>query len=149
MNLPDAPVPTSDERMLGALAHVLGSLVAIIVWFIQKDRSRFVKFQALQALVFDVILFVASGLIFACLFGVILLGMSFSMFNLLQNPAAADGFEFLVAIPMLFPFIMFGCAFPLSLAILVLRLIAGISVLNGRNYHYPVIGKWLDGFLDA
>ena len=149
MNPHDGMAPTSDEKMMGAIAHVFGPLAAIIVWAIQKDKSRFVKFQTLQALIFDVILIMAFGLIFACVFGIMFLGMSAAMFTALNNPSSRDGLEILFASPLVFPFAMFGCVFPFSLAIFILRLIAGISVLNGRNYHYPVIGKWLDNFLDS
>ena len=61
MNTLENIPPTSDEKMMGALAHVFGPLAAIIVWAIQKEKSRFVKFQALQALAFDMIVAVILG----------------------------------------------------------------------------------------
>lgn len=42
----EAPL-TSDEKLMGALAHFFGPLVAVIVWITQKEKSPFVKFQAL------------------------------------------------------------------------------------------------------
>lgn len=148
MNAPDNIPPTSDEKMMGALAHIFGPLVAIIVWAIQKDKSRFVKFQALQALVFDVIVAVIMGAFFLCIFGVAFLGMSGSMFSVMNNPSSGNDVVPFFLLPVMFPFMIFGCIFPFSFVLLIVRLITGISVLNGRNYPYPVIGKWLDNFLE-
>lgn len=58
-----------DERLWGALAHVIplvvsysssaGWIAALVMYFIFKDRSRFVAFNALQVLYFHALLFVA------------------------------------------------------------------------------------------
>ncbi len=148
MNTPANLPLSSDEKLMGALAHVFGPLAAIIVWAIQKDKSRFVKFQALQALVFDVIVAVIMGVFFFCMFGVVFLGMSGSMFTLMNNPSPGNEITPFFFLPFMFPFMIFGCVFPFSFILLIVRLVAAISVLNGQNFHYPVIGKWLDSFLE-
>lgn len=148
MNTPENISPNSDEKMMGALAHVFGSFAAIIVWAVQKDKSRFVKFQALQALVFDVIVAIGMGLFFFCIFGVVFIGMSGSMFTLMNNPSPGNEVAPFFFLPFMFPFMIIGCIFPSSFILLIVRFIAAISVLNGRNYRYPVIGKWLESFLE-
>jgi uncharacterized Tic20 family protein len=137
---------TSDEKLMGGVAHIFGPLVAIIVWVTQKEKSRFVKFQALQALAFDLFIIITGGLLFFCLLGAMFLGTFWTMFTAVNN-ASSKGFVSLFALPFMFPFITYACVGPVSLGILVLRLIAGVSVLNGRNYKYPIIGKWLENFL--
>jgi uncharacterized Tic20 family protein len=148
MNTPTNLPLSSDEKLMGALAHVFGPLAAIIVWAIQKDKSRFVKFQALQVLAFDVIVAVSMGAFFFCIFGVAFLGMSGSMFAVINNPSSVNEVTPFFFLPFMFPFMIFGCIFPFSFALMIVRIIAAISILNGRNYHYPVIGKWLDNFLE-
>lgn len=148
MNTLENIPPTSDEKMMGALAHVFGPLAAIIVWAIQKEKSRFVKFQALQALAFDMIVAVILGGFFFCVFGVVFLGMSGSIFTAMNNPSSGNEVAPFFFLPFMFPFMIFGCIFPFSFVLMIVRLIAAISVLNGRNYHYPGIGKWLDNFLE-
>ena len=138
---------TSDEKLMGGVSHIFGSLVAVIVWTTQKDKSRFVKFQALQALAFDLFIIIASGLLFFCLFGAMFLGVFWVIFAGV-NSASPDSVMSLFALPFMFPFMTFTCITPVSIVILTIRLVAGISVLNGRNYKYPVIGKWLENFLD-
>jgi uncharacterized Tic20 family protein len=132
---------------MGALAHLFGPLVAIIVWSTQKEKSKFVKFQALQALAFDIFLVAMMGFLFFCFFGVIFVGMFGTMFGVLESTSTPDGVTPFFILPFMFPMLMFVCIFPLSLLIMVARLTASFAVLNGRNYQYPVIGKWLENFL--
>jgi len=147
MNTPAVTSPSSDEKLMGALAHLFGPLVALIVWTTQKDKSRFVKFQALQALAFDVILIVVMGIVFFCVFGVMAAGMFGTMYGVLGDTSSPGAVTPFFILPFMFPFTMFACIFPFSLLILALRVIASMSVLNGRNYQYPILGKWLENFL--
>lgn len=57
--------PSSDERLMATLAHSLGLLVDLIIWATQKDKSRFVRFQAMQAVAYDL----AVGVLFVALVG--------------------------------------------------------------------------------
>ena len=138
---------TSDEKLLGAVSHFFGPLVAVFVWATQKEKSRFVKFQALQALAFDLFIAVTVGIFFFCLFGLGFLGMFVSIFSTMENASTANDFMAVFFLPFIFPFLITACATPVSVAILALRLIAGISVLNGKNYQYPFVGKWLENFI--
>jgi uncharacterized Tic20 family protein len=139
--------PSSDEKLMGALSHLFGPLIAIFVWATQKDKSRFVRFQALQALAFDVILMVVMGIVFFCLFGAMFIGMFGSMYSILGSTSSPDSLTPFFMLPFMFPFTMIACVFPLSLLILGIRFIAFIAVMNGRNFQYPLLGKWLEKFL--
>ncbi|HEX2696884.1 MAG TPA: DUF4870 domain-containing protein [Anaerolineales bacterium] len=147
MNTTTDPSLSSDEKLMGALAHLFGPLVALVVWFMQKDKSRFVKFQTVQALAFDAILMIVMGIVFFCLFGVMFVGMFGAMFYGLGNTSSPDTVSPFFMLPAMFPFTIFACAFPLSLLILGARVFAAISIFNGHNYKYPVLGNWLENFL--
>ena len=47
--------PSQDERIMAGLAHIsailpmMGMVAPIVIWVTQKDKSKFVSFQALQA----------------------------------------------------------------------------------------------------
>jgi uncharacterized membrane protein len=76
----NAPEVTSEERTMSLLAHLLGLftniLAPIIIYFIQKDKSKFVAFHALQAILFQIALGIAvfvSGLLCMVLIGFLLL----------------------------------------------------------------------------
>jgi uncharacterized Tic20 family protein len=138
---------TSDEKLMGAVAHIFGPVAALIVWATQKDGSRFVKFQSLQALIFDLFIILTTMVLFFCFFGVIFLGMFASIFAAVENASSSNDFGMFFAFPFIFPFAMMLCTTPVSMIILAFRLVAGVSILNGRDYRYPLAGKWLENFL--
>jgi uncharacterized Tic20 family protein len=138
---------TSEEKMMAALAHFFGALAALFVWALQKDKSRFVKFQALQALCFDFTVMITSGILSFCWVGVVFASSIGPMFRILTNYSSGD-----VGADVLFlnmhPFVMIGCFVPFNLLFFIIpRMVASISTLNGRDFRYPLIGKWLEGFL--
>lgn len=139
--------PTSDEQMMAALAHFLGLIGSLIIFVIQKDKSRFVRFQAAQALAFDLITMLFFFVLFFCMFGVVFLGMFGTIFAGLNNPAQSENASWFVILPTLLPVGMFICIFPFSLALFVTRIVATISVLSGNNFHYPWLGTRVEDFL--
>ncbi|MEL6346984.1 MAG: DUF4870 domain-containing protein [Myxococcota bacterium] len=58
----------SDERTLAMIAHIAGLFAPIIgaaiIWVIQKDRSAYVGYHALQAILFQLIATVLAGATF-------------------------------------------------------------------------------------
>ena len=143
----DTPQPTSDERMMAALAHFLGLIGSFIIWALQKDKSRFVRFQAAQALAFDLITMLLMFVVFFCFFSMMFIGMFATMFAALNNATQPNNVSWLVAFPALLPFGLFTFIFPFSIARLVVRLIATISVLNGNPFRYPWLGAKVENFL--
>lgn len=68
-------VPTSDERTLACLAHVLGAFVSFIaplVVFLTRTRRDYARVQAAQALNFT-ITYIVSALLTPVLIGFVLL----------------------------------------------------------------------------
>lgn len=72
-----ADVPTQDERIMAALAHVtviwptLGMIAPIVIWGTQREKSPFVGFQALQAAAYQFILILGglvAGVCYVCSF---------------------------------------------------------------------------------
>jgi uncharacterized Tic20 family protein len=143
----DTPQPTSDERIMGALAHFFGIIGAVIIWAIQKDKSRFVRFQAAQALAFDFVTMMLMFGLFFCSFGVILLGIFGTTFAAASSSASSESVSPWMMFPFLFPWLMFACIFPFSLALFVIRIVATLSVLNGNNFRYPWLGARVENFL--
>jgi len=140
--------PTSDESLLAAISHFFGLLVALIVWVTQKDKSRFVRFQAVQAmaydLVVDVVMLAFVGLIMLLIFGVLVLGVgNIAIFGNQGNPTAEPVrivVALLAATPLLIPMIFV----PLAGIFFIFRVIATIQTLLGKNYHYPWLGRWVE-----
>lgn len=106
----EAPLnaPTSDEKTMGILSHILclvgGFIAPLIIYLVKKDESAYVREQAKESLNFQItvlICYVISWVLIFVLVGILLV--------------------FLVAI-----------------ADLVLIIIATIKASEGKLYRYPV-----------
>jgi len=84
-----AITPNSDERLMGALAHFFGLIAALVIWALQKDKSKYVWFQAVQALAFDFAAMLLGVVISICLMGVMFAGVMGSVF-LIANSSSPD-----------------------------------------------------------
>lgn len=139
--------PTSDERMLAALAHFFGFLGALIIWVAQKDKSRFVRFQAVQSLAFNFASMAVMLLLFVCLFGAVFIGMFGTIFAAANNSTSPENLSPFLAIPFLLPTLMFTCIFPFLFALLIAQIVATVSVLSGNDFRYPLLGAQVEKFL--
>ena len=153
-----ASTATQDDKVVAALAHALGPLIAIIVWATQKDKSPFVAFQSLQALVYQLTGFVGALLGMAC-YMCSFLGVFGGMFAFIPFAAAAEGstegaegfaalIGFLVSMmTMIVPFAIIGLLILAALAFFLYGLWAALSVFQGKDFRYIVIGRWLERYL--
>lgn len=130
------PPPTADERLMALLAHILqifswfiGPLVILLV----KRDSRFVKFHATQALIWQIVLMITGmcGMVFFFLF--MFLTISTQAHNAHANAPPAGFFLGFAAIWLLWMGMM-----ALNL---VLSIVYGIKAHNGEWAQYPLIGR--------
>jgi uncharacterized Tic20 family protein len=142
------PLVSFDERILASLSHFFGFFASLIIWATQKDKSRFVYFQTVQSMAFDLIVYVVMILVVGCVMVTALGLVTFGIIDIAvlgsQNNPSAVPIRTIVAamagIPLLIPCIIA----PLVGIIFVARLIASIQTFQGRNFHFP----WLGGFLE-
>jgi uncharacterized Tic20 family protein len=136
--------------LLGAIAHFAGWLVALIVWASQKEKSRFMRFQALQALAFDAVVTV----------GMVILSAGFAMlmvaglFLWTVTVAASQGdpgglWVVLVLLPALLPIVGMPFFAIAGLGIFAMRITAAVSVFQGRDFKYPWLGRQVEKFLES
>jgi uncharacterized Tic20 family protein len=142
--------PTSDEGLMAAISHFFGVLMALIVWATQKDKSRFVRFQAIQAMVFDLvvtfIVFLEVGCMMVLIFGVMALGIGDIALIGSQNNPTAEPFRSLIALMTAVPFLIPCIIIPFSIIIFVARLIATIQTFQGKDFHYPWLGRLVERY---
>jgi len=131
------PLSPSDERTWAMIAHFgvfvnlvsgfFGPIVPLIIYLMYKDRSRYVAYHSLQALIFQLIWWVGGG---------ILAGITWALSGVLS--AVVIGF---LCMPL-------ACAFSLMpLASLVYGLIGGLQTNQGQDFKYWLIGDWVRGTL--
>ena len=70
-------VPTSDEKTLALLAHILTFvapiLAPLIIYLVKKDDSQFVAYHAKESLNFQITLFVIVIILVITIIGILLL----------------------------------------------------------------------------
>ncbi|WP_448334642.1 DUF4870 domain-containing protein [Bellilinea sp.] len=135
----------SEDRLVAALCHLgafapfFGMLMALIIWLTQKARSPLLRFQALQALLFQG---VALALYYLVSFG---LAGAYFVFVLPLIALSETGWGDRVPI-LLVPFLLlfFGMILLVIAATFVyymLAALAALRTLRGKEYRYPLIGK--------
>jgi uncharacterized Tic20 family protein len=124
---------TKDETTWAMLAHlsnlvnlvtgVLGPVIAIIIYFSYRDRSKYVSHQAMQSFVYQMITVVFCG--FLAVAAWIVTGLlSIVLVGICLIPFAT----ILTIIPLL------G---------MVYSVIAAVETSAGKHFHYPIIGNWM------
>ncbi len=139
---------TSDERVMAALSHFFGIIAALIVWATQKDKSRFVRFQSLQAMAFDVVFIVLYVLLMFCAMSVVFMIIIAGGWLTTQSTPPNNLFPAL-ELGMLAPFGIFACLMPLVLVAMLVRIVAAVSVATGHDFRYPLIAAQVDNFLKS
>lgn len=145
--------PTPDERVMAALAHIsvllplMGVIAPIVIWVTQKDKSRYVAFQSLQALIYQLTMIIAWFLGMGCYmcsaFGMFIpLMLSESTSNLGAN-------EGLLIMVTMFPFIVMGMMFLFGFAFIIYGVIGAILAFQGKPFRYAIIGKRVERFMQA
>ncbi|MGC1485487.1 MAG: DUF4870 domain-containing protein [Candidatus Acidiferrum sp.] len=136
--LTSLPVPTQDERTMAFLAHLLqvftGFIAPLIIYCVKQD-SRFVKFHALQSLIWQLCymaLFLGGMIVFFFSFFATAFHGAFGGHAANQPPAA-----FFLIIPFFWLFWILGW-----FANVVLGIMYGIKANRGEWAGYPIIGKW-------
>src|SRR3954453_18474780 len=69
--------PTSDEKTMAILAHVLtlafGFIAPLVIYLVKKDESTFITAHAKESLNFQITLFIAIIILIVTVIGVLLL----------------------------------------------------------------------------
>ncbi|MEJ5200823.1 MAG: DUF4870 domain-containing protein [Anaerolineales bacterium] len=127
------PLNPSDERTWAMLAHlsilinlvsgILGPVAALIIYLVYKDRSRYVAYQSLQSLIFQLIAWVGAGVI---------VGVSWAIVGALSAVIVGICLIPIAAIISLLP-----------LAALVYGVVAGIKCSQGEDFRYWLVGDWV------
>jgi uncharacterized Tic20 family protein len=140
---------TQDEKTLAALAHGsillglfsngIGGIVAtLVIWATQKEKSRYVALQALQAMVYQALTFLLVMLAWCC-WGLVWTAMI--LVPLSASPGAYDQ-----APPASMWIGLFLIIVPLALwgVTMLYGLWGAARCLGGQDFQYPLIGRWLE-----
>ncbi len=131
VSIPEAPSP--EERQWAMLAHLTillnlvtligGPLAALVIFVVYRERSRYVAFHALQALVFQLVTWLGVG--------------ALAVFMTLVVSVLA---MFIIGF-FLLPLLCFLALIPL--ASLVYGVMAAVACSRGEDFRYWLIGDWI------
>jgi uncharacterized Tic20 family protein len=140
-----------EFRWVAAMGHfsilimLWGMLAPLTTWILYGKRSLFLKFHAIQTLVYQAgttLLYFAGGFLYLFGFLLLIVGTSIIGERNFNSPAGIVGI------------IIFGLSllisFVLILLIPLLHILgqwAGYRVLKGDNYRYPLIGKLVENWI--
>jgi len=133
-----------EDRLVASVGHanaivtLWGLIFPLVVWISQKDRSPLLRFQSLQALIYQ-------GIGAIAYFGTMAIYMIFIfgwMFLVLANPETANSPDAFAA--SLAPMLVFGFVyFVLGPIFLFFAVLAAVRILRGHDYRYPILGNQL------
>lgn len=133
---------TSDDRLLGMLCHLSfflgGILLPLIIWAVQKDKSKFVRFHSLQAIFFHITLgAIVIFFVMILLFILLLSGLSFGTFS---NPGNGGG-EQLPALMIVVLILFYGGIFLIIFGGMGYSVYLAVKTYQGNLIKIPFIGK--------
>ena len=123
----DTTAPTQEERLIAGLTHLsiiialfivsfwVPWVISAVVYFVFKGRSPYLRKQALQALVFQIVFIVVGA-------ALIVIGI--------------PTMELIVGIFLALAGII------IILGGYILGFVAAVQCFKGRDYSYPLIGGW-------
>ncbi len=138
-----------DEEVMAALAHgsillsiftngIGGIVVALVIWLIEKEKSAYAAFQALQALVYQAAAFLLTMLAWCCWGVVWMLGF---LPPLLANPEAYQDVPppglWIGMLLMVIPLAIWGLT-------ILYGLWGAARCLGGHDFRYAIVGGWLE-----
>jgi hypothetical protein len=112
----------TDDNLMAAIAHagilVLGVLLPVIIWLIKKEKSKYVAFQALQAAVYQLAVFV------------LFIGLWVVMFVLAIVTGGLGGILMILLLPLILIAVVYG-------------LYGAYMCYQGKDFKYVLIGNML------
>jgi uncharacterized Tic20 family protein len=146
----DAPLDEADEeRFAAAMAHfaivypLWGMLPSLIFLLLPGERSRYMKFHALQTIIFQAVSTIVTFGLGVLSFGVLLAA---------AIPFVSNPNTYQPTLENITPVFIFLLCLMVTLLIVPLYQIigqwAGLRLLQGHDYHYPIIGRLVEHWLE-
>ena len=140
--------PSRDERTMAGLAHAsvavfgMGIIASVVLWANEKERSRYVAYQALQATVYHIIGFCIFMVSMGCWLLLYFASFIPLMFSATQGSDEVPLVFILAMLLMVVPLIFMG-----------LRIAGGlwgaVRAFQGREFGYPAISDWVERWMAA
>lgn len=125
-----------------ALLFFMGAIISTLIWITQKDKSKYVAFQALQALTYHIVMILLSFLGMICYMGSFFLTFVFVPLSGSSQNSPLTGLFFLI------PFLVFGLIGLAGFIYICYALVGAVMTLQGKDFRYLFLGRVLDKYLE-
>jgi uncharacterized Tic20 family protein len=142
----ETPSISQEVRLLAAISHAavlftnIGFVVPIGIYLTQKKKSSYLAFQALQALIWQIVMFVFSMLASSCMVGSIFIPV------LLTTASQNEKLIGLISGGGVFITIMIS-VFVMTignLGFIIYGIIGAVMTYQGKDFRYIIIGNRID-----
>jgi uncharacterized membrane protein len=139
----------SDEKAFAGLAYLLGLIPAVVIFFIKKDESPYVRFHALQAALYSGVLSVLGAFLLAVQTALLFLtGISaFLATNIIADTVRPDTPRVYLLVTIIMVVInLLGLSLMASVTcgLCLVNIIAAIFTFAGKSWRYPLLGNWAE-----
>jgi uncharacterized Tic20 family protein len=151
---------TREDQLAAAIAHagillpMFGAVIPLAIWLSQRERSPLLRFQALQALAYQLLGLLAYLILWGCqmlgffgFFPLTIITGSLGSSAQTSNPGVSSGFG---AVLLIFFVLFFGLIALLGVLqciggplFVILALFGSWRVLNDKPFQYPILGRWI------
>lgn len=140
-----------EEQIIAGIVYFssiipfIGMIIPFVCWIINRDKSDFLIFHSLQALLFQAILSITN----ICMFLLYFLSF-FASFLIGFGTAAASGNQEpgpLFFISFLIPFVVFFLMFAFFFLFSAYGITAGVVIILKGDFKFIVLGKALEKYL--
>lgn len=138
---PAAAAPDDGDRALAAVAHIFGWITGVIILVVGQSRTSFVRFHALQALVFDLLMTLVSmvlGMVLSFGFTAVAIALPLLLLSASGEPDPSWVWPMSGMFALMFP-----CFGLMALVPLGLRIYAIVRAATGHLYAYPLMDRFL------
>lgn len=149
----EAETPTPDERLMSALAHIsvllplMGVIAPIVIYITQKEKSRYIAFQSLQAMTYQFVIIIGWFLSWGCY-----MCSFFGIFGGLMLAAATEASvpeEAMVLFTGLSPLLVLGAIMIIGFAFIIYGVVGAFNAFQGKPFRYLLIGDRVERFMQS
>jgi uncharacterized Tic20 family protein len=128
-----------------ALLPMMGVIAPIVIWVTQKEKSKYVAFQSLQALAYQLSMilawFVGMGCYMLSFFG------TFFSIPFSSSSGSSESASPIFMLMFAIPFLVVGVMFIGGFIFVVYGIVGAIMVFQGKPFYYLIIGKRVEHFM--
>jgi uncharacterized Tic20 family protein len=151
MTTEQSSIPNQNDRIMAALGNIsvllplIGLMVPIFIWVTQKEKSKYVSFQALQAIVYQLVMIFAYFIGMGCY-----MVSFFSTFLTIPFAGESSGASAspLLMVGFIVPFLVMGAIFIDGAIFILYGIVAATMTLQGKDFRYFIIGNRVASFLE-